>query len=92
MVRRHRLVELYLATALGYSWEEVHDEAEVLEHAVSDTLLDRMAARLGEPVLDPHGDPIPTRDGRIVAPESQPPLRHRAREQRGDRAGGRPRS
>jgi len=72
MVRRHRLVELYLVRALGYSWDEVHDEAEVLEHAVSDTLLDRMAEQLGEPVLDPHGDPIPTRDGRVVAPDSRP--------------------
>ncbi len=72
MVRRHRLVELYLVQALGYSWDEVHDEAEVLEHAVSPRLLDRIAERLGNPVLDPHGDPIPTPDGRVEAPESQP--------------------
>jgi DtxR family transcriptional regulator, Mn-dependent transcriptional regulator len=65
VVRRHRLIELYLVTELGYSWDEVHDEAEVLEHAVSDRLLDRVAARLGDPRLDPHGDPIPTRDGEI---------------------------
>ena len=65
VVRRHRLIELYLVTELGYGWDEVHDEAEVLEHAVSDTLLERIAARLGNPRLDPHGDPIPTRDGRL---------------------------
>ncbi|MGI9064353.1 MAG: metal-dependent transcriptional regulator [Pseudonocardiaceae bacterium] len=72
MVRRHRLVELYLVRALGYSWDEVHDEAEVLEHAVSPRLLDRIAERLGDPVLDPHGDPIPTRDGRVDVRASQP--------------------
>lgn len=72
MVRRHRLVELYLVRALGYTWDEVHDEAEVLEHAMSATLIDRIADYLGEPVLDPHGDPIPSRDGRIVAPPSRP--------------------
>ncbi|GAA5171307.1 metal-dependent transcriptional regulator [Pseudonocardia eucalypti] len=66
VVRRHRLIELYLATELGYAWDEVHDEAEVLEHAVSDRLLERMAERLGDPTVDPHGDPIPTRDGRLV--------------------------
>jgi DtxR family Mn-dependent transcriptional regulator len=59
------LIELYLVTELGYGWDEVHDEAEVLEHAVSDRLLDRIAERLGHPRLDPHGDPIPTKDGRL---------------------------
>jgi DtxR family transcriptional regulator, Mn-dependent transcriptional regulator len=63
VVRRHRLIELYLVRELGYGWDEVHDEAEVLEHAVSDRLLDRIAERLGDPRVDPHGDPIPTREG-----------------------------
>jgi len=59
MVRRHRLLETYLAQALGYGWEEVHDEAERLEHAVSDEFLDRIDLLLGHPRIDPHGDPIP---------------------------------
>jgi len=65
MVRRHRLIEAYLVQFLGYSWDTVHVEAERLEHAVSDTLLERMAAALGHPVVDPHGDPIPGADGSI---------------------------
>src|SRR6476660_6418608 len=65
MVRRHRLIEAYLVEFLGYSWDTVHDEAERLEHAVSDTLVERMAAALGHPVVDPHGDPIPDADGSI---------------------------
>lgn len=65
VVRRHRLLELYLVSELGYSWDEVHDEAEVLEHAVSDRLLERIAERLGHPRVDPHGDPIPTREGEV---------------------------
>lgn len=65
VVRRHRLIELYLVTELGYGWDEVHDEAEVLEHAVSDRMLERIAERLGDPRVDPHGDPIPTKDGRM---------------------------
>ncbi|SDQ69157.1 metal-dependent transcriptional regulator [Quadrisphaera sp. DSM 44207] len=68
LVRRHRLLEAYLVAALGYSWDEVHAEAEQLEHAVSDTLVARMDARLGHPRHDPHGDPIPTADGRVVVP------------------------
>ncbi|MDF2443740.1 MAG: DtxR family transcriptional regulator, Mn-dependent transcriptional regulator, partial [Subtercola sp.] len=60
MVRRHRLVETFLVEMLGYSWDEVHDEAEVLEHAVSDLLIDRIDRQLGFPARDPHGDPIPT--------------------------------
>jgi DtxR family Mn-dependent transcriptional regulator len=63
MVRRHRLVEAYLVEFLGYSWDTVHDEAERLEHAVSDTLVERMASALGNPAVDPHGDPIPSADG-----------------------------
>ena len=66
MVRRHRLIESYLVDFLGYSWDTVHAEAERLEHAVSDTLVERMAAALGHPSFDPHGDPIPTSDGSIA--------------------------
>ncbi|WP_313788363.1 metal-dependent transcriptional regulator [Subtercola endophyticus] len=66
MVRRHRLVETFLVEMLGYSWDEVHDEAEVLEHAVSDTLVDRIDRRLGFPARDPHGDPIPSAAGDSV--------------------------
>lgn len=68
MVRRHRLIETYLVQELGYSWDEVHDEAELLEHAVSDTFIERMAAKLGDPIRDPHGDPIPSADGSIMLP------------------------
>ena len=64
-VRRHRLIEAYLVAYLGYSWDAVHDEAERLEHAVSDTLVERMAVALGHPAVDPHGDPIPDADGSI---------------------------
>lgn len=63
MIRRHRLIELYLLTELGYDLHEVHDEAERLEHAVSDRFIDALAHRLGDPQLDPHGEPIPTADG-----------------------------
>jgi DtxR family transcriptional regulator, Mn-dependent transcriptional regulator len=66
VVRRHRLLETYLVQELGYGWDEVHVEAEVLEHAVSPTLLDRMDARLGHPRFDPHGDPIPAADGTVA--------------------------
>ncbi|GAB3530438.1 metal-dependent transcriptional regulator [Arthrobacter monumenti] len=68
MVRRHRLLETYLVQELGYGWDEVHNEAELLEHTVSDTLVDRMSARLGHPDRDPHGDPIPSADGTIELP------------------------
>jgi Mn-dependent DtxR family transcriptional regulator len=64
-LRRHRIIESYLVQALGYPWDVVHEEAERLEHAASDTLIDRMAAAIGEPVTDPHGAPIPTREGKI---------------------------
>ena len=67
MVRRHRLIETLLVEHLGYEWDEVHDEAEVLEHAVSDEFVERLAARLGHPERDPHGDPIPARDGTVPA-------------------------
>jgi DtxR family transcriptional regulator, Mn-dependent transcriptional regulator len=62
-LRRHRVIEAYLVRALGYQWDEVHPEAERLEHSASDALVDRMAAAIGEPTTDPHGAPIPTRDG-----------------------------
>ena len=62
-LRRHRVLESYLATVLGVPWDDVHAEAEQLEHAASDTLIDRMARALGDPLFDPHGAPIPTRDG-----------------------------
>lgn len=68
MVRRHRLLETFLVAELDYSWDEVHDEAEVLEHAVTDRLVEALDARLGHPVRDPHGDPIPTSDGRVPMP------------------------
>ena len=64
-LRRHRVIEAYLVQALGYPWDQVHPEAERLEHAASDELIDRMAAAIGQPVTDPHGAPIPTRDGVI---------------------------
>jgi DtxR family transcriptional regulator, Mn-dependent transcriptional regulator len=62
-LRRHRILESYLTSALGIPWDDVHAEAELLEHAVSDALIDRMADALGDPRFDPHGAPIPTRDG-----------------------------
>jgi DtxR family Mn-dependent transcriptional regulator len=65
IIRRHRLIEVFLAQTLGLSWDEVHEEAEHMEHAVSDRLVDRIDAYLGHPKTDPHGDPIPTADGDI---------------------------
>jgi DtxR family Mn-dependent transcriptional regulator len=65
VIRHHRLIELYLAEALGMPWDRVHQEAEVLEHVISSELSDLIAAKLGNPTHDPHGDPIPTRDGQI---------------------------
>ena len=64
-LRRHRILECYLTAVLGYPWDRVHEEAEQLEHAASEELIERMAATLGDPVQDPHGAPIPTRDGRV---------------------------
>lgn len=66
-VRKHRLIETFLVDYLGYAWDEVHDEAEVLEHAVSDEFVERLATRLGSPTHDPHGDPIPAADGSLPA-------------------------
>jgi DtxR family Mn-dependent transcriptional regulator len=66
VLRRHRLIELFLVKVLGMSWAEVHDEAEQLEHAVSERLIERIDEMLGRPDVDPHGDPIPTAQGKIV--------------------------
>src|SRR3954447_15809386 len=65
VLRHHRLLELYLSETLGLPWDRVHDEAEVLEHVLSEELEELIAAKLGDPTHDPHGDPIPTRDGLI---------------------------
>jgi DtxR family Mn-dependent transcriptional regulator len=65
VLRRHRLIELFLVRVMGLGWDEVHDEAEQLEHVVSDRLIDRIDEMLGRPEADPHGDPIPTADGRV---------------------------
>jgi DtxR family transcriptional regulator, Mn-dependent transcriptional regulator len=65
VIRHHRLLELYLAEALGYTWDQVHSEAEQLEHAISEEFEEKIDRLLGFPIRDPHGDPIPTRDGRI---------------------------
>lgn len=70
VLRRHRLIELFLVRVMGMSWTEVHDEAEQLEHAVSDRLIDRIDDMLGRPSVDPHGDPIPDNEGVIPASES----------------------
>lgn len=71
MVRRHRLLETFLVRELGYGWDEVHDEAEILEHAVSDRLMSRLDAKLGYPSRDPHGDPIPAIDGSVPSPDAK---------------------
>lgn len=72
MVRRHRLIETFLVQVLHYGWDEVHEEAEVLEHAVSDLLVHRMSEVLGHPDRDPHGDPIPAPDGSVPTLEAVP--------------------
>jgi DtxR family Mn-dependent transcriptional regulator len=72
VLRHHRLLELYLAESLGVPWDRVHEEAEVLEHVLSEELEDLIAAKLGDPTHDPHGSPIPTRDGRIDEPLTVP--------------------
>jgi len=66
VLRHHRLLELYLSESLGVPWDRVHDEAEVLEHVLSEELEELIAAKLGDPTHDPHGDPIPSRDGLIA--------------------------
>ena len=70
VLRHHRLLELYLAEALGMPWDRVHDEAEVLEHAISPELTELIAAKLGNPTHDPHGDPIPSADGQLEESET----------------------
>lgn len=72
MIRRHRLIETFLVETLGYTWDRVHDEAEVLEHAVSDFMIERIDAILDHPTRDPHGDPIPDASGRISFPQTVP--------------------
>lgn len=73
VLRRHRLVELFLVKVLGMDWHEIHDEAEALEHVVSDRVLERIDNLLGHPELDPHGDPIPSATG-AIAPRDLLPL------------------
>jgi DtxR family transcriptional regulator, Mn-dependent transcriptional regulator len=70
MIRHHRLIELFLAEVLGMPWDRVHEEAEVLEHHISEELEELIAAKLGEPAIDPHGDPIPDRDLAIRSDDS----------------------
>jgi DtxR family Mn-dependent transcriptional regulator len=72
LVRRHRLLETYLTVKLGYGWDSVHEEAERLEHVVSDEMVERMAIALAYPRSDPHGAPIPTRGGEIEEPDVMP--------------------
>src|ERR1700742_1745658 len=71
VIRHHRLLELYLVESLGVPWDRVHEEAEVLEHVLSDELEELISAKLGDPTHDPHGDPIPTRDLQIIEGENQ---------------------
>ena len=73
VVRRHRLIELFLVEVMKLDWSEVHEEAEILEHVISDRLLDRIDIMLGEPTHDPHGDPIPDRNG-VLAKDLAVPL------------------
>ena len=74
VIRHHRLIELYLMEALGFSWDEVHEQADVLEHVISEKLEERIAAALDHPTVDPHGDPIPAKDGSITMVETEPLL------------------
>ncbi|MGH2536273.1 MAG: metal-dependent transcriptional regulator [Candidatus Promineifilaceae bacterium] len=72
VIRHHRLVELYLIEALGFGWDEVHEQADILEHVISEQLEERMAAALNHPQYDPHGDPIPSKEGKLAAVDSRP--------------------
>jgi DtxR family Mn-dependent transcriptional regulator len=72
VLRRHRLIEQFLTQTLDLTWDEVHEEAEHMEHAVSDALVDRIDAYLGHPTTDPHGDPIPRADGTMAAAADRP--------------------
>ncbi len=67
IIRHHRLIELYLTAAMGYTWDRVHEEAERLEHAISEEFADKISSLLGDPQIDPHGDPIPRKDGTVAA-------------------------
>ncbi|PRW61776.1 metal-dependent transcriptional regulator [Actinopolyspora mortivallis] len=71
VLRRHRLLEQFLVEVLDYTWDEVHQEADALEHAVSDELIEHIASKLGHPTHDPHGDPIPTADGVVEKPTTK---------------------
>ena len=82
-LRRHRVIETYLVSVLGFGWDRVHEEAERLEHSASDELVDRMAAALGNPAVDPHGAPIPTREGGIAEGPAGRPLSELAPGERG---------
>ncbi|UCG26564.1 MAG: metal-dependent transcriptional regulator [Chloroflexota bacterium] len=72
VIRHHRLVELYLIEALGFSWDEVHEQADLLEHVISEKLEERIAAALNYPEFDPHGDPIPGKDGTVADVQALP--------------------
>lgn len=72
VIRHHRLIELYLMEALGFRWDEVHEQADILEHVISEKLEERIAAALNHPTHDPHGDPIPARDGTMVRRNVRP--------------------
>jgi DtxR family Mn-dependent transcriptional regulator len=72
VIRHHRLVELYLMEALGFAWDEVHEQADLLEHVISEKLEERIAAALNHPEFDPHGDPIPSKEGIVIDIASQP--------------------
>lgn len=82
LIRRHRVIELFLSRTLGMSWDELHDDAEILEHAVSDRLVERMYEYLGCPEFDPHGSPIPAKNGSLP-PQQGVPLSELAVGQRG---------
>ena len=71
VIRHHRLIELYLIEALGFTWDEVHEQADILEHVISEKLEERIAAALNHPEFDPHGDPIPSKEGIIKRVDSQ---------------------
>ncbi|WP_017974043.1 metal-dependent transcriptional regulator [Actinopolyspora halophila] len=71
VLRRHRLLEQFLVEVLDYTWDEVHQEADALEHAVSDELIEHIASKLGHPTHDPHGDPIPTAEGVVEKPTTK---------------------
>ena len=90
VIRRHRLVELFLVRIMGMDWSEVHRDAEVLEHAISDQLLERMDEKLGHPSFDPHGDPIPTAARSASGSRAREPVQLPARRSSHGRPGDRP--